>query len=784
MNDRELPGGVLGRSGKGGREPGAAREHAPTGVALFAALPGIRGCCVGDLEGLPVDRHGESERARAMLLCSAALARALVALGSQLGLGVPGLVTTKGAKATLLTAYLADCTVAVDLEPNRPLKDVESALLETAWQVPHEWVVSDREIDYLPDQPRDPEPPVSRPPPRKSVGKDGRAAQLPPESSPATPRSAPSARDVSESAATEPGRRAPSVIEQCAALRRALIKGRLAYATQIAADLRQTPSPADHPFGSGDSENALRPLLNAIANILAGDNKAGLAQLEVVREASQIGPSLKWVAQIWSARASTSIGGNLDAASVYAESSLRLATGLDDEARAVSTLLLAEIRSNAGEPNRSLKLSFAARNLFADSGDSREIAACWLLEARVLSSLNRQKESLAAAENARACHPSWPAPVTFIVRHALGLGRLDAADLALATLLSHEPIPPEAERDRRLIEYVRLGDLPLATACLYLDLLEAPPGAKALQALQEIAAGFPEVFPFQETLGWKLLRAGEAPAARTVFARLNANDELPDDMRSSVLLGLGCLVSTEKDSAPSSVKLRAVVNAAPEHSVVEQPVVRVAVSSPQPRKTDPMDLKVRGGLFTPNPTKPHIERPVRRAMPIGPSFSGTLQLFGVPDVLEILRAGQKTGTLVCSSAAGIGAVHLRSGKVTGAVAPSSRSLRDHLLACNAVTEDQLRMIDRMPDNAQDPCLIDVVLLEQGFVTPDQVREALRQQVVEAFAELVEWREGQFAFDPELVVTPTPSLVEVDLDPQNVLLEMYTKMATHGTAASH
>jgi hypothetical protein len=161
---------------------------------------------------------------------------------------------------------------------------------------------------------------------------------------------------------------------------------------------------------------------------------------------------------------------------------------------------------------------------------------------------------------------------------------------------------------------------------------------------------------------------------------------------------------------------------------------------------------------------------LRRKKSTGPAFSGSLQACGLPELLEVLRTGQKTGTLVCSSAAGIGAIHLRSGKVTGAAAPDSSDLCAYLLTRNAVTQEQLQTVQQ--SNGTQPVLaIDLRLLEQGLVTVEQLQQALRDQVLAAFTELVEWREGQFAFDRDLVGSPR-SGAEIELDPRDVLLEVY------------
>jgi hypothetical protein len=717
-------------------------------------VPGIRGCCVGDVDGRLLDESGEAALVKRAIVSSAELLQELEWIGSHFRLGTPNLVTTKGAKATLVTTFLAGCTIALEVEANSPLKTIEAKLLETDWKGMSDWLVSDLEIEYFPD-----DHPISL-----------AARTQPPRAEDASPRSEdPPQAEATSSPAPVSGSRDPVLVEECAALRRALIKGRLALAARSAANLRELPSPLDHPFNASDSEHVLRPLVNAIANIVAGDASSGLAQLALVRASAGLGPSLQWAAQIWSARASAGSGSGLEAARVHAEASLHLAESLDAEARAVSLLVLADIKNSSGELSRSLKLVQSARDLFMAIGDSREEAACWLLEARALAALNRDEESLQAAENARDCRPTWPAPVTFMIKRALRSGDVDGAELALESLVALTPVQPEAERDRLLIAQVRSEELPAETACQYLDLLDAPVGPKSLRQLQEIAAGFPYIVQFRETLGWKLLRAGESKAARSVFQRLNARADLPDDVRASVLLGLGFLATDDKQSAPSSVKLRAAVNAAA--IPIEGHKVAVAISiDTLPRKTDPMDLRAPDASLTPSPGNRDVDK-ARRKGRTGPTFSGTLRLFTFQDLLEILRSGQKTGTLVCSSVSGIGAVHLRSGKVTGAAAPGTGELRDYLIARQAVTRDQLRIIDQLPAEAQVKSLFDLTLLEHGLVNVEQVRQALLDQVLAAFAEIMAWKDGKFAFDLETLVEPPPSGVEIELDPRGLLLEL-------------
>ena len=70
-------------------------------------------------------------------------------------------------------------------------------------------------------------------------------------------------------------------------------------------------------------------------------------------------------------------------------------------------------------------------------------------------------------------------------------------------------------------------------------------------------------------------------------------------------------------------------------------------------------------------------------------FSGSLQLLAVPDLLDFLKTSRRTGTLVITSNAGIGAVQLKGGNLTGVASPSAPNLGDLLVNKEVLTREQL-----------------------------------------------------------------------------------------------
>jgi hypothetical protein len=155
-----------------------------------------------------------------------------------------------------------------------------------------------------------------------------------------------------------------------------------------------------------------------------------------------------------------------------------------------------------------------------------------------------------------------------------------------------------------------------------------------------------------------------------------------------------------------------------------------------------------------------------------PVFAGDLQLFSLPDLLEFLRASQRTGTLVCSSGDGAGVVYLRRGKVVGASSPRAPTISTYFAQRGLFSESELRTLIAHPDDFSD-AVIARVLIDRGLALPNEVRDALIHATQTAIRELVTWEHGRFAFDPAAAMdAPVPG-VDLEIDSQSILLSIFT-----------
>jgi hypothetical protein len=536
-----------------------------------------------------------------------------------------------------------------------------------------------------------------------------------------------------------------------AELRRALVKGQLPQAETISAKLAEE---AKVRGTVSEATLVLSEMLEGIASVLAGDAFGGLDNLKMVESSASKSQSLRWVAQIWCVRASVGAGESLDLAYAYAKSALALAGSLDAEARAVSTIELAGIEFQQGDFVQALMHTRAARTKLASLADPQLQAGSWLLEARILDATGKHQESLAAAELARRQRPSWPAPAAFLVRQALRDDRLTDASLALKPLFEREPPANEVERLQRILEHVHRGAATAHAAATFLELDEGPSTAETVRQLEALSDAHPNIEQFRDAFGWRLLRMGLYDAAKVVFEALALREDLTEDVRSSVLLALGCLAAGASRHAKPSAKLRAVVSATPKNFSSIPPALPAPDKSAAEFPSDEPGTSPRAGQG--------------QLM-----FSGSLSLFGIPDLLEFLRSGKRSGTLLCSSSAGIGAIHLRKGFVTGAASPNARGAHYHLMATGIITKEECERVTQL--ERLEKSHIGALLVESGLATAAQAREAQRCQIQDAIKDLMSWGVGKFAFDPDTSIESAASDIDVEVDPQQALLDIFKEI---------
>jgi len=176
-----------------------------------------------------------------------------------------------------------------------------------------------------------------------------------------------------------------------------------------------------------------------------------------------------------------------------------------------------------------------------------------------------------------------------------------------------------------------------------------------------------------------------------------------------------------------------------------------------------------------NRSSPYPNVPVK-SVGSGPVFTGDLEEFCLPDLLEFLRNSHRTGLLVCTAAAGIGKIQLSRGMIIAAESPNALDLRQHFLDHPDLTPERKRTLAGLPAECFSDDVIDGVLGSRDLVPRDEIEQARVARIYSAFREMMRWTVGRFSFDPGVAVVTNPALA---LSAQSILMHIYQEQDEQG-----
>ncbi|HEU4733766.1 MAG TPA: DUF4388 domain-containing protein, partial [Kofleriaceae bacterium] len=136
-----------------------------------------------------------------------------------------------------------------------------------------------------------------------------------------------------------------------------------------------------------------------------------------------------------------------------------------------------------------------------------------------------------------------------------------------------------------------------------------------------------------------------------------------------------------------------------------------------------------------------------KAVGSGPVFTGDLEEFSLPDLLEFLRNSHRTGLLMCSTPAGVGAIQLSRGMIVAADSPHALDLREHFVTHPEIDIDRRRLMATLPPECFSEAVIEGVLVGRDLATPAELERARTARIYSAFREMMAWTSGRFSFDP-------------------------------------
>ena len=377
-------------------------------------------------------------------------------------------------------------------------------------------------------------------------------------------------------------------------------------------------------------------------------------------------------------------------------------------------------------------------------------------------------------------------------------GSLADAATSLATVLAAEPDDVDANRHMSdLLD--RLGDVAGATGCLRrvvavtrgqdpqavtalgIALSRSGQHEEAVRILSEVAEGCPEEASVQGDLAMALYAAGQVEEAIWGFSEALRLDSQSAQAQCGLGLAYQRLErwpeaaeafrlteSLAPDQSVGPYNLGLVLRALGEHEEARRALLRAAALAPD-------DGEIREALASllAHPTSSDPPAPFAR-------FSGDLESFGLPEVLEFMRVQNKTGSLVISSRQGAGIVRLVRGRLTSAAAPGVQRLGETLVGRGIISRSDLdaALASQRADLRQTSEALGSVLLRKRPGAREQLNQAVLQQILDGLAEMLSWREGAFSFHPGTEA----EIPSISFDTQNVVMELF-RMTDEQTSPS-
>ncbi len=149
------------------------------------------------------------------------------------------------------------------------------------------------------------------------------------------------------------------------------------------------------------------------------------------------------------------------------------------------------------------------------------------------------------------------------------------------------------------------------------------------------------------------------------------------------------------------------------------------------------------------------------------AIQGTLKTMSLTDLLQFLAAGRKSGTLKFDRGNVSKQVYFENGLIVGSKSNDPREyLGQVLLHYGKVDESQLQAAREVQRTSG--ARLGEVLVQQGFLTEDEVLDILKTRTLDAIYDLFVWNEGEFEFyDDE----PLPSdMILIEVEPTTVIME--------------
>ena len=150
------------------------------------------------------------------------------------------------------------------------------------------------------------------------------------------------------------------------------------------------------------------------------------------------------------------------------------------------------------------------------------------------------------------------------------------------------------------------------------------------------------------------------------------------------------------------------------------------------------------------------------------AIKGSLREASLPDVLQLLSMGKKSGCLSVTHRNNFGSIYFDKGKICYAAIVNRRDrLGDILVKSGVLTAEQLLSAIEAQAKDRDRRLGEI-MVGLGLISRDELHKQIRVQIEEAVFFLFTWTQGTFNFEPD--IRPEAQDFLVSINPESLLLE--------------
>jgi len=148
-------------------------------------------------------------------------------------------------------------------------------------------------------------------------------------------------------------------------------------------------------------------------------------------------------------------------------------------------------------------------------------------------------------------------------------------------------------------------------------------------------------------------------------------------------------------------------------------------------------------------------------------LTGSLGVFGLPDIFRLMSHYNMTGALKVARESGEGVVYFREGSVDFAFSSLTREfLGQRLVTAKLITQGQLRRI--LDEQKKSPTKrTGDLLVDKGIVSAELLNTFIKEQIQDAIFDLLQWETGTFSVEENEV---SGQEVGLSVSVENLIME--------------